>query len=117
MVEGKESAVVVTLRANEYRVCPNCGNLSLAKEQQHYCVWCGTKLVGECQQCGKPILYPHGRFCHHCGNRYGFARVHNGLEQRLLNTSESAIKVWVRQEGRKLESGFPFNDPLIRRKA
>ena len=104
------------MSSNEYRVCPKCGNFSLAQERQHFCIWCGTKLVGECQQCAKPILYPHGRFCYHCGSRYGFAKVHNGVEQRLVNTSESTVRVWVSEEGRTLKSQFVHDDPIGKRK-
>jgi hypothetical protein len=101
---------------NEYRVCPKCGNFSLAQERQHFCVWCGTKLIGECQQCSKPILYPHGRFCYHCGSQYGFAIIHHGFEQRLVNASESTVKVWVGEEGRTHKSQIVPNDPHSNRK-
>ena len=101
---------------NEYRICPQCGNFSLTKERKHVCAWCGSKLVGGCRQCSKPILHPHGRFCYHCGNQYGFPKRHNRLDQPLVNTSETAIKVWVSQERYRLQSRFVYADPLVKRK-
>ncbi|MBI3580006.1 MAG: zinc ribbon domain-containing protein [Ignavibacteriales bacterium] len=55
---------------NRYRLCPKCGNFSHVAEEQFFCILCGTKLIEACNQCGKPILHPQGRFCHHCGATY-----------------------------------------------
>lgn len=42
----------------------------MAQEIQHFCIWCGSKLIEDCPECEKPILHANGKFCYNCGTSY-----------------------------------------------
>lgn len=102
--------------AHSYRICPSCNNVSLAKEEQHFCIWCGTKLVEECPQCSKPIIHSNGRFCYNCGTQYNDAHKLGGGVVGLRKHGVVGVENWAKEQTRRFEVKFPTNDSLTRRK-
>ncbi|MBI3586449.1 MAG: zinc ribbon domain-containing protein [Ignavibacteriales bacterium] len=100
---------------HSYRICSNCNNVSLAKEEQRFCIWCGTRLAEECPQCSKPIIHSNGRFCYNCGARYD--DVHRLSEGEGVRKSGAiGVESWAKEQTRRLEVKFPTNDFLTRRR-
>lgn len=102
--------------AHSYRICPNCDNVSLAKEEQRFCIWCGTKLVEECPQCSKPIIHSNSKFCYHCGVQYDDVRKLGGEVEGVRKNGVIGVESWTKEQTRRLEVKFPTNDFLTRRR-
>ena|SRR3990172_1424992 len=100
-----------------FRVCANCSSVSLAAAEEHFCVWCGTKLMAECPRCSKPILHANGKYCYHCGVRYlAIGHLKSGLQPSQVKEAAYGIENWSRQQRQRFEAKFPPNQTLVRRK-
>ena len=53
-----------------YKLCPSCGNFTVSKDEDVFCIVCGEKLIDECPHCKEPIIYPTAKFCPVCGSGY-----------------------------------------------
>lgn len=56
-----------TVKKEQYKLCPDCGNFISYKEQENYCYLCGAQMLSECPSCKEPIIYPTSQFCPVCG--------------------------------------------------
>lgn len=103
--------------STHYRICPHCENVSFAKEEALFCVWCGTKLFDQCPECSKPVLHAHGKFCYHCGARYASSLSgHDGIRDAGRNGSLVGVEQWSREQQRLFDAKFPPNESLVRNK-
>jgi hypothetical protein len=72
---------------DQYKLCPSCANFSHFAEDLTYCVLCGARLICECPECLKPILYPTAKHCPSCGTAYN-TKFAEAVKMELKNKSE-----------------------------
>lgn len=99
-----------------YRICPNCNNVSVAKKEQRFCIWCGTKLVEECPGCSKPIIHSNGKFCYNCGAQYNEVRKLADGGEELQQKGVLGGANWAQEQTRRLKVKLSIHDLLARRR-
>jgi hypothetical protein len=100
-----------------HRVCPNCSDVSFLREDQVFCVACGTSLTALCPSCSMPVLHPQGKFCHHCGSLINRTQSSAGESLGVMGQRPPlGVEHWVRQQRQHSDVKLPRVQSVVRRK-
>jgi len=64
---GFPNSTPLSMTSSRYQLCPTCGSFGPYAKRVNFCIVCGSRLLDECPQCHKHIVFPTGKFCPACG--------------------------------------------------